>query len=111
MAYDEGLAHRIRELVVDDLDVTEKRMFGGLAFLVNGHMSVAVSGSGGLMSRADPDEVDRLLLEDGVTPFEMRGKPLRGWLRVSESRLESDDDLRAWVERGLEVARSLPVKP
>ncbi|KNX38056.1 TfoX/Sxy family protein [Luteipulveratus halotolerans] len=111
MAYDEGLAQRIRDLVVDDLDVTEKRMFGGLAFLVNGHMSVAVSGSGGLMSRAEPEDAERLVLEAGVEPFEMRGKALRGWLRVSESRLESDDDLRAWVERGLDVARSLPVKP
>ncbi|MDE9364231.1 TfoX/Sxy family protein [Luteipulveratus sp. YIM 133132] len=110
MAYDEGLAQRIRELIVDELDVTEKRMFGGLAFLVNGHMSVAVSSKGGLMARADPEDAERLVLGDGVEPFEMRGKALRGWLRVDGSRLTEDDELRGWVDRGLDVARGLPPK-
>lgn len=110
MAYDEGLAHRIRELIVDELDVTEKRMFGGLAFLVNGNMSVTVSGRGGLMARLDPEDAEPLLLEKGVEPFEMRGKGLKGWLRVDESRLDGEDELRDWVERCVEFARTLPAK-
>jgi TfoX/Sxy family transcriptional regulator of competence genes len=108
MAYDERLAQRIRDLVVDDLDVTEKRMFGGLAFLVNGSMAVAASGRGGLMVRLDADEAERLLERESVRPFEMRGKPMKGWLRVDEAGYEGDDDLREWVERSLEYARSLP---
>lgn len=108
MAYDEGLAQRIRDLVVDDLDVTEKRMFGGLAFLVNGHMSVTVSGRGGLMVRLDPDDADRLLDGRIVVPFEMRGKPMKGWLRVADAGYETQDQLRDWVDRSLEFARTLP---
>ncbi|WP_406830283.1 TfoX/Sxy family protein [Pedococcus sp. KACC 23699] len=108
MAYDEGVAQRIRDLVVSDLDVTEKRMFGGLAFLVNGNMSVAASGSGGLMVRLDPVDAEPLLAEAGVTPFEMRGKPMRGWLRVSEAGYATDEELRGWVERSIEYARTLP---
>ena len=108
MTYDERVAQRIRDLVVDDLDVTEKRMFGGLAFLVNGHMSVTVSGRGGLMVRLDQDDAERLLDGQVVVPFEMRGAPMKGWLRVSESGFETDEQLREWVERSLEFARTLP---
>lgn len=110
MAYDERLAHRIRDLVVGDLDVTEKRMFGGLAFLVNGNMSVAASSKGGLMVRLDEDEAEHLLERDSVRPFEMRGKALKGWLRVDDAGFEGDDDLREWVERSVEYARTLPHK-
>ncbi|AKU15860.1 TfoX/Sxy family protein [Luteipulveratus mongoliensis] len=110
MTYDEGLAQRIRDLLVDELDVTDKRMFGGLAFLVNGHMSVTVSRTGGLMVRLDADVAEGLLTEVDVEPFEMRGKALNGWLRVGESRLESDDELREWVERSLDFVRTLPAK-
>jgi TfoX/Sxy family transcriptional regulator of competence genes len=108
MAYDEGLAQRVRDLVVGDLDVTEKRMFGGLAFLVNGHMSVTVSGRGGLMVRLDQEDAGPLLDGRVVVPFEMRGKPMKGWLRVGESGFESDEQLREWVERSVEFARTLP---
>ncbi|OLP55010.1 RNA methyltransferase [Salmonella enterica subsp. enterica serovar Javiana] len=108
MAYDEGVAQRIRDLVQGDLDVTEKRMFGGLAFLVNGNMSVAASGSGGLMVRLDPDDSDALLDGAVVTPFEMRGKPARGWLRVADAGYATDEQLRGWVDRGVEYARTLP---
>jgi TfoX/Sxy family transcriptional regulator of competence genes len=108
MAYDEGLAQRVRDLVVHDLDVTEKRMFGGLAFLVNGHMSVTVSGRGGLMVRLDPDDAERLLDGRVVVPFEMRGAPMKGWLRVGEAGFETDEQLRDWVDRTLEFARTLP---
>ena len=108
MAYDEGLAQRIRDLVGDDLDVTEKRMFGGLAFLVNGNMSVTVSGRGGLMVRLDPEDAQTFLDGRVVVPFEMRGRPMKGWLRVSEAGYAADEQLRVWVERSVEYARTLP---
>ena len=110
MAYDERVAQRIRDLVVGDLDVTEKAMFGGLAFLVNGNMSVAASSKGGLMVRLDEDEAEQLLQRESVRPFEMRGKPMKGWLRVDEAGFEDDDELREWVERSVEYARTLPHK-
>lgn len=110
MAYDESVAQQIRDLVVGDLDVTEKKMFGGLAFLVNGNMSVAASGSGGLMVRLDPQDTETLLARAGVTPFEMRGKPMKGWLRVTEAAYATDEQLREWVERSVEFARTLPHK-
>lgn len=110
MAYDEGVAQRIRDLVVSELDVTEKKMFGGLAFLVNGNMSVAASGGGGLMVRLDPADAEPLLAETGVTELEMRGKPMRGWLRVTEAGYATDEELRGWVERSIEFARTLPHK-
>jgi TfoX/Sxy family transcriptional regulator of competence genes len=107
MAFDAELAERVRGMLRDELDVTEKRMFGGLKFLVNGNMSVTVSGRGGLMVRLDPDDAARL---DGgvVTPFEMRGKPMKGWLRVGEAGYAGDDQLRDWVDRSVEYARTLP---
>jgi len=82
MAFDEDLAHRIRDLLAGESDLTEKRMFGGLAFLVNGHMAVTASGRGGVMVRVDPAETDRLAQRAHVGPFVMRGRPLDGWLRV-----------------------------
>ena len=108
MTYDEGLAQRIRDLVGDDLDVTEKRMFGGLTFLVNGNMSVTVSGRGGLMVRLDPLDAEGFLDGRVVVPFEMRGKPMRGWVRVGEAGYATDEQLREWVERSVEYARTLP---
>ena len=110
MAYDERVVQRIRNLVVDDLDVTEKAMFGGLAFLVNGNMSVAASSKGGLMVRLDADDADRLLERESVRPFEMRGKPMKGWLRVDDAGFESDEQLREWVELSVDYARTLPHK-
>lgn len=83
-------------------------MFGGLAFLVNGNMSVTVSGRGGLMVRLDPDDAEARLDGDVVTPFEMRGKPMKGWLRVGEAGYAGDDQLRDWVDRSVEYARTLP---
>lgn len=109
MAYDADLAARIRELIVDELDVTEKRMFGGLAFLVGGHMSVTVTGHGALMVRLEPDEAEQLLAE-GVEPVVMQGRTLSGWLTVDDSRLADDQELRDWVDRSVDFARSLPPK-
>ncbi len=105
MAHDEDLANRIREAMADVAGVTETRMFGGLAFLVGGHMAVAASGQGGLMVRCDPEQTDALLARDHAGPFQMRGRELRGWLRVDDV-----GDIGPWVEIGVAYARSLPPK-
>jgi TfoX/Sxy family transcriptional regulator of competence genes len=110
MAYDEDLAQRVRELVAHDPATTEKRMFGGLAFLVGGNMAVSASGQGGLMVRVDPADSAALVSSSAARPMEMRGREMAGWLRVDTEHLETDEDLRAWVQRGVSFARSLPVK-
>jgi TfoX/Sxy family transcriptional regulator of competence genes len=109
VAYDEDLADGIR-VAMEDQPFTEKKMFGGLAFLVGGNMSVAASGQGGLMVRVDPDQTEALLREPGAAEFEMGGRgAMKGWLRVSTDVLD-DDTLQAWVDRGVAYARSLPPK-
>jgi TfoX/Sxy family transcriptional regulator of competence genes len=110
VAYDQDLANRIRGLIAGDLDVTEQRMFGGLAFLVGGNMSVAASGQGGLMVRVDPEDTDALLAKPHARPFEMRGRPMRGWLRVEAEGVRTKRQLEPWVKRGVAYARSLPSK-
>jgi TfoX/Sxy family transcriptional regulator of competence genes len=110
MPYDEDLANRIRELIARDPDVTEKRMFGGLAFLIGGHMAVAASREGGIMVRIDPDQTDTLLAKPHTRPFEMRGRELDGWLRVDPEGLKTKRQLEPWVKRGVAHARSLPPK-
>jgi len=110
MAYDEDLADRIRELIGGEPDVAEQRMFGGLAFLIGGNMSVAASGQGGLMVRVDPDETEALLAEPHARPLEMRGREMRGWLRVDPEGVRTAGELAPWVERGVSYARSLPPK-
>ena len=110
MAYDEDLAARIRALVGDEPNLTEKKMFGGLAFLVGGNMAVAASGQGGILVRVDPDEGDELVASTAAQPMEMRGREMSGWLRVDIDDLATDEQLRPWVERGLAYARSLPPK-
>lgn len=107
--YDEELANRIRELTADD-GMTEQHMFGGLAFLIGGHLAVAVSGKGGLMVRVEPGETDRHLGRLHVQPFEMRGRPMDGWLRVDADGLRTRRQLEPWVRRGVAYARSLPPK-
>jgi TfoX/Sxy family transcriptional regulator of competence genes len=110
MAYDEDLANRIRELVAAEAGVTEKRMFGGLAFLIGGNMAVAASGQGGLMVRVDPEETDALAAKPHAGPFEMRGRAMRGWLRVADEGVRTKRQLEPWVRRGVAYARSLPAK-
>jgi TfoX/Sxy family transcriptional regulator of competence genes len=110
MAYDEGLADRIREAVSDEPGVTERRMFGGLAFLVHGNMAVSASGQGGLLLRIDPADADALTEHPAVRRFEMRGREMDGWLRVDPAAIADDADLRRWVDTGLTYARSLPAK-
>jgi hypothetical protein len=109
MAYDEELAERIRG-VLPAVPVTEQKMFGGIAFLVGGHMAVAASGQGGLMLRCDPADSERLVGEPGASRMEMRGKELDGWLRVTGDTVADDDDLRRWVGVGTSYAASLPPK-
>lgn len=110
MAYDEDLAVRVRELLAYEPDLEEKRMFGGLAFLLGGNMAVAVSGRGGLMVRIDPAETDAALAEPHAGPFEMKGRPVEGWVRVDGAGLGEEFALREWVERGVGYAKSLPAK-
>jgi TfoX/Sxy family transcriptional regulator of competence genes len=110
MAYDEDLADRIRSSIPDHDGVTERKMFGGHAFLLNGNMAVAASSKGGLMLRVDPAETDSLVDQEGVAHFEMRGRPMNRWVRVDSSVLSSDEQLQRWVEVGLTYARSLPPK-
>jgi hypothetical protein len=109
MAYDEELANRIRT-EVQDVDVTEMRMFGGLAFLVGGNMAVAASGQGGLLLRVDPAETEALAAEPHAGRFVMRGREMDGWLRVEPKGVESDADLSRWVGIGVRYASSLPPK-
>jgi len=110
VAYDEELANRIRELVAGEAAVTEKSMFGGLAFLVAGNMAVAASGQGGLMVRVEPEETDALLEKPHARPFEMRGREMTGWLRVDDEGVRTKRQLEPWVRRGVAYARSLPPK-
>jgi TfoX/Sxy family transcriptional regulator of competence genes len=110
MAYDEHLANRIRELVAMERGLTEQRMFGGLAFLIDGNMSVSASGKGGLLLRVDPAQTDALLGKPHAAAFEMRGRTMQGWLRVEAEGLRTKRQLEGWVARGVAYARSLPSK-
>jgi hypothetical protein len=110
MAYDEDLAGRIRELIALEPGLTEKKMFGGLAFLIDGNMSVAASGQGGLMVRVEPAETDALLKRAHVGPFAMRGREMQGWVRVAPDGVRTKRQLEPWVRRGVAYARSLPAK-
>jgi len=110
VAYDEDLAHRIRELMAGEAGVTERKMFGGLAFLIGGNMSVAASGQGGLMVRVDPEQTEGLLAKPHARLFEMRGRQVDGWLRVDDEGVRTKRQLEPWVKRGVGYARSLPPK-
>jgi len=110
MAYDEDLAHRIRQLLADEPGVTEKRMFGGLAFLVAGNLAVSASGQGGLLLRADPAQAGSLTEDPHASRAVMRGREMDGWLRVAPEAVAADDALRRWVAVGVRYARSLPAK-
>ena len=109
MAYDEGLATRVRDVIGDRPGVDEKKMFGGLAFLLNGNMACGVRGDD-LMVRVAADAADAALREPGARLFDMTGRPMKGWLLVAPDGHAEDDDLRRWVDRGLAHAGSLPPK-
>lgn len=115
MAYDEELAGRLRELLDDDPalaghELTEKKMFGGLGFLVGGHLAVAASGQGGLLVRVEPAATEDLLATTAAFPMEMRGRAMNGWLRVDDTDVVTDDQLAVWVRRGSSYAATLPPK-
>lgn len=110
MAHDEALADRIREIIDSEEGLTEKRMFGGLAFLIHGNMSISASGQGGLLVRIDPEQSDALLAHPHTELFEMRGRRMPGWLRVAPDGVRTREQLEGWVRVGVEFARSLPPK-
>jgi TfoX/Sxy family transcriptional regulator of competence genes len=110
MAYDEELAERIRELIEPGPDLAEKKMFGGLTFLIGGNMAVAASGKGGLLVRVDPEQSDELLEGEFVEAMVMSGREMTGWLRVTTEAVADDQALHEWVDRGVSFARSLPAK-
>jgi TfoX/Sxy family transcriptional regulator of competence genes len=110
VAYDEKLAARIRELIAGEHGVTERRMFGGLAFLVGGNMAITASGRGGALVRCDPAESSVLVANTAATRFEMRGRQMQGWLRVSSDDLQPTRELQQWVDVGVAYARTLPPK-
>ncbi len=110
MAYDEELAERIRELVGGEAGLTEKKMFGGLAFLIGGNLAVAASGQGGVLVRVDPAQSDALVATTSARPMEMRGREMAGWLRVGPDDVRTRRQLARWVRLGTSYARSLPAK-
>jgi TfoX/Sxy family transcriptional regulator of competence genes len=110
MAYDEDLADRIRELLQSEPHLTEKKMFGGLAFLVSGNMAVAASGQGGVLVRVDPARSDALRQSTNARPMEMRGRQMQGWFRVDAEDVRTDAQLATWVRVGTSYARTLPAK-
>ncbi|CUR59922.1 conserved hypothetical protein [metagenome] len=110
MAYDEALAQRIRDLLDGEPGVTSRRMFGGLGFMVDGHMAVAAASQGSLMVRADPADAEQWFDGESVNPMEMRGRPMTGWLLVAADALADDQALEVWVDRGVAHVRTLPPK-
>ena len=110
MAYDEVLAGRVRDLVANESGLVEKKMFGGLAFLICGNMAVAASGQGGLMVRVDPEQSEALLSSTNARLVEMRGRQMPGWMRVDSHDLRTKSQLAKWVNLGVTIARSLPPK-
>lgn len=110
MAYDEDLADRIRELVAGESGLTEKKMFGGLAFLIRGNMAIAASGQGGVLVRVDPEASDKLVAKTNAYVMVMRGRPMQGWLRVDTKDVRTKSQLAKWVGLGTAYARSLPAK-
>ena len=110
MAYDEDLANRLRELLADEDAITEKRMFGGLAFLLHGNMSVSASRNGGLLVRIDPADTDAALARPHAALMEMGGRTMAGWITVAPEGLKTKRQLAAWVKRGVGFAKTLPPK-
>jgi TfoX/Sxy family transcriptional regulator of competence genes len=109
MAYDHDLANRIREQLAGEDAVSEKEMFGGIAFLLGGNMAVGVSRDE-LMVRVGKEHGDEALAEPHTRPFDMTGRPMRAWVLVEQAGFDTDEQLAGWVARGAAYARSLPPK-
>jgi hypothetical protein len=110
MAYDELLANRLRECLQNEAGMSEKRMLGGLAFLVNGNLAVSASGRGGLLLRVEPQQTQSLAGKPHTEPFVMRGRELDGWLRIDPDGIRTRRQLIRWVTIGVGYARGLPPK-
>ncbi len=110
MAYDEALAQRIHDLLDGEPGLTSKKMFGGLGFMLDGHMAVAAASAGSLMVRADPVDAQGWVDGETVSPMEMQGRAMSGWLLVAPEALADDDQLQLWVDRGVAYVRTLPPK-
>ena len=110
MAYDEDIAERIRQLTSAEPDLSERKMFGGLAFLIGGNMAIAASGQGGILVRVDPEQSDALVTDTDAETAVMRGREMRGWLRVDSQHLHNEEELEKWVDLSTRYARSLPTK-
>lgn len=111
MAYDQELAERIAALLGErGIEIDERKMFGGLGFMVGGNMGLAAGSGGGIMVRVDPGSVDELLSRSDATVMEMGGRTMAGWVRVEASHLEVDEALGEWIDVGIARARSLPPK-
>ena len=111
MAYDEDIANRIRELIGGERDLTEQKMFGGLAFLIGGHIAIGASRDGGLLVRANPEDTDALIAKGKAEPAVMRGRTMSAFLRVTPDKVKTKRQLQAWTDRGVAIARTLPPKP
>jgi hypothetical protein len=110
MTYDAALADRVRELVLGEPGLSEKRMFGGLAFMINGNLAVSASSKGGLLLRVDPAQTDTLVADPAAERFVMRGREMDGWLHVDVGAEVAEAELERWVTTGVGYARSLPAK-
>ncbi len=110
VAYDVDMADRLREILASEPGVVEKPMFGGLAFMVAGHMAVSARGQGGLLLRVDPVQTDTLVVDPRASRFVMRGRKMEGWLRIDIDARATDDELKGWIKHGVGYARSLPPK-
>ncbi len=110
MAYDEGLAQRLREYFEDRPDVVEKKMFGGIAFMVRGNMSVGVTNTGDLMVRVGKESHEEAMAQPHARPMDFTGKEMKGFVYVGPQGIESDEALAAWIERSLHFVLSLPAK-
>ena len=111
MAYDEGTAARVRKLLAGQRHVAEKKMMGGLCFMVDNVMCCTISGRGGMLFRVGPEAHARMLQEPHTSPMEMRGRIMSGFVRVSDEGTRTDAGLKAWVKRALDFVATMPAKP
>ena len=110
MSVDAELAERVRDELMGEAGLAEKAMFGGLAFLLDGNMAVGITSTGELMVRVGADGEGEALADPHARPFDMTGRPMKGWILVERAGIETEAELNAWVRQGVEFARGLPAK-